>query len=62
MKPPEYFNDIVNSGMCNSIISGYILLVLEELQVDCPKNILHIINGIFDTCGAQTARDKFSNT
>ena len=62
VKPPEYFNDIVNSGMCNSIISGYILLVLEELQVDCPKNILHIINGIFDTCGAQTARDKFSNT
>ena len=62
VKPPEYFNDIVNSGMCNSIISGYVLLVLEELQVDCPKNILHIINGIFDTCGAQTARDKFSNT
>lgn len=62
VKPPEYFNNIVDSGMCNSIISGYILLVLEELGVDCPKNILHIINGIFDTCGAQTARDKFSNT
>ncbi len=62
VKPPEYFNEIVDSGMCNGIITGYIMLVLEELEVDCPKNILHIINSVFDTCGAQTARDKFSNT
>lgn len=61
-KPAEYFNDIVDSGMCNSIITGYIMLVLEELEVDYPKNILHIINSIFDSCGAQTARDKFRNT
>ena len=61
-QPAEYFNEIVNSGMCNSIITGYIMLVLEELEVDCPKNILHIINSVFDSCGAQTARNKFSNT
>ncbi len=60
-QPAEYFNEIVDSGMCNSIITGYIMLVLEELEVDCPKNILHLINSVFDTCGAQTARDKFSN-
>lgn len=62
VKPPEYFNEIIDSGMCNSIITGYIMLVLEELKVDYPKNILHIINSIFDTCGAQTARGKFRNT
>lgn len=62
VKPPEYFNEIIDSGMCNSIITGYIMLVLEELEVDCPKNILHIINSVFDSCGAQTARDKFRNT
>lgn len=62
IKPPEYFDDIVDSGMCNSIITGYIMLVLDELEVDYPKNILHIINSIFDTCGAQVARDKFRNT
>lgn len=62
VKPPEYFNEIVNSGMCNSIITGYIMLVLEELKVDYPKNILHIINSVFDSCGAEAARDKFRIT
>ena len=62
VKPPEYFNEIVDSGMCNSIISGYVMLVLEELGIDYPKDIYHIINSIFDSCGAQEARDKFRNT
>lgn len=60
-EPPEHFNDIVDSGMCNSIITGYILLVLEKLNVDYPKDVLHIINSVFDFYGAQEARDKFSN-
>lgn len=62
IKPPQYFNEIVDSGMCNSIITGYIMLVLEDLEVDYPKNILHIINSIFDSCGAQAARNKFRNS
>ena len=62
VKPSEYFNEIIDSGMCNSIITGYIMLVLEELKVDYPKNILHIINSMFDTFGAKAAREKFRNT
>lgn len=62
VKPPEYFDEIVNSGMCNSIITGYILLVLDKMNVDCPQSILHIINSVFDFYGAQEAREKFRNT
>ncbi|MCM1062640.1 MAG: ParB N-terminal domain-containing protein [Eubacterium sp.] len=60
-KPPEYFNEIIDSGMCNSIISGYVLLVLEEMGIECPADIFRIINRILDFKGAQAARDKFSD-
>lgn len=61
VKPPEYFNNIVDSGMCNSIISGYVLLILEEMGIECPSNILKIINSVLDFQKAQAARDKFSD-
>ena len=32
-KPPEYFDKIVNSGMCNSIINGYILLAFDIVGI-----------------------------
>lgn len=60
-KPPEYFNDIVDSGMCNSIISGYVLLVLEEMGIEQPINIYKTINSVLDFKNAQAARDKFSD-
>ena len=61
VKPPEYFNNIVDSGMCNSIISGYVLLILEEMGIERPSNILKIINSVLDFQNAQAARDKFSD-
>lgn len=61
VKPPEYFNNIVDSGMCNSIISGYVLLVLEEMGIERPSNIFKIINGVLDFQNAQAARNKFSD-
>ncbi len=61
VKPPEYFNNIVDSGMCNSIISGYVLLVLEEMGIKRPSDILKIINGVLDFKNAQAARGKFRN-
>lgn len=60
-KPPEYFNEIVDSGMCNSIISGYILLVLCEMGIEFSADIHRTINSVFDFKNAQAARDKFSN-
>lgn len=60
-KPPEYFNEIVDSGMCNSIISGYILLVICEMGIECPTDIYRTINSVLDFKNAQAARDKFSN-
>lgn len=61
VKPPEYFNNIVDSGMCNSIISGYVLLILEAMEIERPSNILKIINSVLDFQNAQAARDKFSD-
>lgn len=60
-KPPEYFNDIVDSGMCNSIISGYVLLVLEEMGIERPTDIYKTINTVLDFKNAQAARNKFSD-
>ena len=60
-KPSEYFNEIVDSGMCNGIITGYIMLVLEKSNIDCPENILQIINSVFDTYNAQEARERMIN-
>ena len=61
VKPPEYFNSIIDSGMCNSIISGYVLLVLEKMGVEPPSDILKIINTVLDFQNAQAARNKFSD-
>ncbi|MCM1059029.1 MAG: ParB N-terminal domain-containing protein [Eubacterium sp.] len=61
-KPPEYFDEIIDSGMCNSIISGYVLLVLEEMGKEPPSYIFSIINGVLDSKNAQAARDKFRDS
>lgn len=36
-KATEYFDKIINSGMCNSIINGYILLAFDIVGVKLPK-------------------------
>lgn len=65
LKPKEYFDEIINSGMCNSIISGYILLALDELDVQLTDaqrgNFNHIINRMFDFTDAQQARKRYNS-
>lgn len=64
-KPKEYFNEIIDSGMCNSIISGYILLALDELGIELTREQLgsfnHIMGMMFDTADAQQARKRYSS-
>lgn len=59
-KPPEYFNNIIDSGMCNSIISGYVLLTLERLDIEMSgekeRNLKRITNSVLDSYSAETAR------
>lgn len=43
MKPAEFFNEIINSGMCNSIINGYIKLAFQVSGIKLPKGINHIV-------------------
>lgn len=64
--PEGYFNDIVDSGMCNSIITGYMLLAFDELcEIMSLKKISDdtlekIINDIFDCTNASAARKRFN--
>lgn len=64
--PDGYFNDIVDSGMCNSIITGYMLLAFDELcEIMSLKKISDdtlekIINDIFDWKNASAARKRFN--
>ena len=64
-KPKEYFNEIIDSGMCNSIIIGYILLALDELDIELTKEqhciFNHIISMMFDTAGAEQARKRYNS-
>lgn len=58
-QPPEYFDSIVNSGMCNSIIKGYILLALDELgRADQGAEIDRVAAHIFDDYSAEDARER----
>ena len=54
-KPPEYFDKIVNSGMCNSIINGYILLAFDVAGVKPQKGISHLL----DEYSADEARKRY---
>ena len=61
MQPPEHYNEIINSGMCNSIVKGYILLALDELgltdqqdRADLSRTIEHL----FDNYSAEQARQR----
>lgn len=56
-KPPEYFDKIVDSGMCNSIITGYILLAFDMAGVKPPKGISHL----FDEYSADEARKRYQS-
>lgn len=63
--PPEYFDEIIDSGMCNSIISGYILLALDKLEIQLTEqqrgDFNHIMNRIFDSADAQQARNRYKS-
>ena len=52
-QPPEYFNNIINSGMCNSIITGYILLASQN-----AADVNRIAAHIFDDYSAEQARER----
>lgn len=54
-QPPEYFNGILNSGMCNEIITGYIYLAFDQLGISAEK-----LNTerLFDTYTAHQARQR----
>ena len=60
-KPPEYFNNIINSGMCNSIITGYVLLAMDRLGLADSQNaadVNRIAARIFDDYSAEQARER----
>lgn len=59
-QPPEYFNNIINSGMCNSIITGYILLAMDRLELADSQNadVNRIAAHIFDDYSAEQARER----
>lgn len=60
-KPPEHYNEIVNSGMCNSIIEGYILIALDQLDLinDDNRDNIAKIHWIFDEFSAEEARERY---
>jgi hypothetical protein len=57
-KPPEHYNEIINSGMCNSIIEGYILLALDEAGIDLTRAQRNSISRVFDNYSAEDARKR----
>ena len=57
-KPQSYYNDIINSGMCNSIIEGYILLALDEAGIDLTRAQRNSISRVFDNYSAEDARKR----
>lgn len=60
-QPPEYFNRIINSGMCNSIIKGYVLIALDELGLTNAKSaaeVNSVITHLFDDYSAEEARER----
>lgn len=58
MKPESHYNDIVDSGMFNSIIEGYILLAMDELGIELKNGQRRVIPYLFDTYNAQDARNR----
>ena len=61
MQPPEHYNEIINSGMCNSIVKGYILLALDELGLTDQQNradLSRTIEHLFDNYSAEQARQR----
>lgn len=60
-QPPEYFNNIINSGMCNSIITGYIFLAMDRLGLADSQNaadVNRVAAHIFDDYSAEQARER----
>lgn len=61
MQPPEHYCEIVDTGMCNSIIKGYILLAMDEMglteKLD-TKELGYTIERLFDDYSAEQARQR----
>ena len=61
MQPPEHYNEIINSGMCNSIVKGYILLALDELGLTDQQDradLNYTLDRLFDDYSAEQARER----
>ncbi len=58
MKPESHYNNIIDSGMCNSIIEGYILLAMDELGIELKNGQRRVISYLFDNYNAQDARNR----
>lgn len=60
MLPKEHYNRVVNTGMCNSIIEGYILLALDLIGEELGKDITQIVSlsRLLDTYSAEQARER----
>lgn len=58
LKPVEFFNEIIDSGMCNSIINGYIQIAFDTVGIKPPKEINHLI----EVYSAEEARKFYYNS
>lgn len=63
-KPPEYYNGVINSGFCNGIITGYIMLAFDELGLtkELDSRAKGIIGRLFDHYDAEDARERYKNS
>ncbi len=57
-KPESHYNGIVDSGMFNRIIEGYILLAMDELGIELKNGQRGVISYLFDNYSAQDARNR----
>lgn len=57
-KSGEEINDICNSGMFNSIIKGYCIIVCKELGVSDKAINDYNFNELFDCVSAEQARKQ----
>ena len=57
-QPPEFFDFIINSGICNKIIGGYILLAFDRAGIEPPPFVTH---GVIRNYTAEEARERYKD-
>ena len=59
----EELNEMIDSGMFNSIIRGYNLLLLDRLEINYDEHDINIImSEILDFKSADEARQRYENS